>query len=73
MTRLLSRYSILPLSSDHRLTLHTDLSGSDVQASCVDMQVIEDFRPYYLVTKGDFLATVNQSRTSPLRVAQAVL
>ena len=60
------------------------MSVPDTQASCVDMQVIEDFSPYYLVTKGDFmqsiyeikgdfLAMVNQSRTSPFRVAQAVL
>lgn len=63
----------LLLSSDVRLSLHTDLKVPDNQASCLDMQVIEGFRPYCLVTKGGFFAMATQSRTSPPRAVQAAL
>ena len=71
MTRLLSRG--LLLSSDLRLSLRIGLSVPDAEVSCLDMQVVEDFRPYCLVVRGDFLAMANQSRTSPPRVAQVAL
>lgn len=63
----------LLLSSDVRLSLHTDLSVSDTRAPCLDMQVVEDFSPYCLVTRGVFLAMVTQSRTSPPRAIEAAL
>ena len=71
MTRLLSRQ--LLLSSDLRVSLRIDLSVPDVQASCLNMQVVEDFSSYCLVAQDDFPAMANQFRTIPPRVAQVAL
>lgn len=59
---------------DSAVALMTGLCGMyNSQASCLDLQVFVDFRPYCLVAQDDFLAKANQSCTSPPRVAQAAL